>query len=238
MLCLRQLFSWGSCFTCSKCKIIDGKDVSSGNQLLLYSVTWLPHQKEQHCWNQNVFWHLLCRTKHITETSIIFVTVMFVYLSLCLIVALCIVVAPPFHLQEAALYRGSMLLSFERFLFYFILHVWPSQVLVIDKLCTFISLIILFYISIYVFCICEHTTWEHFLHLLGTLIDTQSIFQNPFFSLHSEWLLSALGLFPPSVWPILPSTLRQVFLKRIKVSVVYLWFYTWSTQKKINNFFM
>lgn len=75
---------------------------------------------------------LLCRTKHIPETSIIFVTVTFVYLSTCLIVALCFVVLSPFHVQEAVLYRNFCVF------FYF---ACPSQVVVIDKLCTFISLI-------------------------------------------------------------------------------------------------
>lgn len=92
---------------------------------------------------------------------------------------------------------------------------------------------ILFYISIYVFCICEITTWNHFLHLLGTLIDTQSIPNLPPFIFHlSEWLLSALGLFPPSVWPTLPSTLRQVFLKRKKsICCLFIIFYLVNAKK-------
>lgn len=105
--------------------------------------------------------------------------------------------------------------------FILILHVWPSQVLVIDKLCTFISLIFNFYCVLHLKSLSTFT--RHFNHC---------VFVHP-----SEWLLSALGLFPP-VWPTLPSNLRQVFLKWKKVSVVYLWFYTWSTQKQTHFFYV
>lgn len=86
------------------------------------------------------------------------------------------------------------------------------------------------------FCFTSPSMWtSYFLHLLGTLI--RIFFLHFFFPTHpSEWLLSALGLFPPSVWPTLPSTLRQVFLKRKKgVCCVFMILYVVNEKKVTKN---
>lgn len=125
------------------------------------------------------------------------------------------------------LHCTESLWAFRSFPLFYFLHVWPSQVLVIDKLCTFYLFDVLFYISVYVNILLPTFTW-HF---------NPYFFPSFFFPTHpSEWLLSALGLFPPSVWPTLPSTLRQVFLKRKKgVCCVFMILYVVNEKKVTKN---